>query len=89
MGLLRQFLGNPGFSFRGWEYGDRHVKFTDIWGYFNRPTKVRGAEAPAFNRRKWANAYKPKEYAHLTLSRADVRAITPKRFARAFFKANP
>lgn len=88
MGFLRQFLGNPGYSFRGWEFGDNHVKFTDVWGYFNRPGKKRGAKAPAFNRKKWAAAKKPKEYEALKLSRADVRAITPKGFAKSFFKAN-
>lgn len=90
MGLLRQFLGNPGYSFRGWEFGDSHMKFTDLWGYFNPPAKRRGAKPPKkFDRRKWTLAKKPARYAHLKLSRADVRAITPPKFATAFFKANP
>lgn len=88
MGLLRQFIGNPSYSFRGWEFGDDHVKFTDLWGYFNRPTNKRGARAPIFDRKKWALAKKPKKYQGVKLSRADVRAITPRYFAQAFFKAN-
>lgn len=90
MGLLRQFLGNPSHSFRGWEYGDRHVKFTDLWGYFKMPTPLSKSKSkqPIFNRARWASPKKPKEYAHLKLSRADIRAITPSGFAQAFFKAN-
>lgn len=88
MGLLRQFMGNPGYSFMGWEFGDNHVKFTDLWGYFNKPTKKRGVLKPDFDRQKWALAKKPKRYAELRLSRADVRAITPPGFAKAFFNAN-
>ena len=50
MGLLRQFLGNPAFSFRGWEYGDaKHMKFTDIWGYFDPPVKKRGDTRMAYD----------------------------------------
>lgn len=89
MGILRQFLGNPGWSFRGWEFGDNHMKFTDIWGYFDMPVKKRGAKKPnAFDRRKWANPKKPAKYADMKLDRAGIRAITPSGFARAFYKAN-
>jgi hypothetical protein len=46
MGLLRQFLGAPAFSFRGREFGDSHTKFTDLRGYFEPPKKkARGEEA--------------------------------------------
>jgi hypothetical protein len=90
MGLLRQFLGNPAYSFQPWQFGDRHFKFTDIWGYFKQPTKKRGAKPPKkWNYNKWGNPKKPSTYAHLPLSRADIRAITPPQFARAFFRANP
>lgn len=90
MGYLRQFLGNPAHSYQPWQYGDGHFKFTDLWGYFKMPSKKRGAKAPArFDRKKWASPKKPTEYAHLKLSRADIRAITPPAFARAFFRANP
>jgi len=88
MGLLRQFIGNPAYSFKGWEFGDNHVKFTDLWGYFNNPVKKRGTRAPGFNRKNWASPKKPKEFSHLKLDRAGIRAITPKNFAKAFYKAN-
>lgn len=87
MGLLRQFLGNPAASFRGYEYGDKHVKFTDLWGYFKMP-RFTIRTPREFNRKKWAAAKKPAKYKHLKLSRADVRAITPPKFAEAFYKAN-
>lgn len=87
MGLLRQFLGNPPHSFRGWEYGDDHVKFTDLWGYYRMPTP-RVKTPIAFDMKKYASPKKPAKYAHLKLDRAAIRAITPPGFARAFMEAN-
>lgn len=87
MGLLRQFLGNPGAHFRGWEFGDEHVKFTDLWGYFNMPVG-RHKKARTFNMPAYASPKAPEKYKHLKLDRAGIRAITPPRFARAFFKVN-
>lgn len=84
MGLLRQFLGNPPNSFRGWEYGDQHVKFTDLWGYYNMPTK-KYKIVPDFDRKKWAASKAPPQYEDLKLSRADVRAITPPLFCESFY----
>ncbi len=88
MGLLRQFMGQPAYSFRGWEFGDHHVKFTDLWGYFNNPKKKRNARRPTFNRKKWASPKKPKQYADIKLTRADIRAITPAGFAKYFYQSN-
>lgn len=87
MSMLRQLLGNPPHSFRGWEYGDKHVKFTDLWGYYSMPTK-KVKTPPAFDKKKWASPKCPAEYRHLKLDRAAIRAITPPGFAEAFFKAN-
>lgn len=88
MGYLRQFLGNPPHSFRGWEFGDDHVKFTDLWGYYRMPVG-RFKKPVAFSKEKYAAPRAPAQYAHLKLSRADIRAITPAGFARAFKKLNP
>lgn len=88
MGYLRQFLGNPGFSFQPYEYGDLHFKWTDIWGYFNPPTKTHKKKPKKFNREMWANPPKPKDFEHMKLDRAARRAITPQGFAKAFYKAN-
>lgn len=88
MGYLRQFLGKPGFSFQPWEYGDMHFKRTDVWGYFNIPKATHNTRPEKFNREEWAKPTKPDEYKHMKLNRAAIRAITPKGFARAFYKAN-
>lgn len=90
MGLLRQFLGKPAYSFQPFWFGDGHFKFTDLWGYFEKPHKMQGwRKPPGFNRIQWASPKKPKKYKDLSLSRAGIRSITPPGFARAFFKANP
>jgi hypothetical protein len=96
-GFLRQFLGNPPFTFEHWQYGDRQIKPTDIWGYFNKPTKLVRVKLARLtkrfdsriNGRGWAKPKLPKHLTHLKLSRAALRAITPQGFAQAFFKANP
>lgn len=88
MGLLRQFLGNPPHSFRGWEWGDDHLKFTDLWGYYGMPKAKYKHQPLLFNREAWANPKKPPEYAHLKLTAADIRAITPPLFAKAFMEEN-
>lgn len=87
MSMLRQLLGNPPHSFRGWEWGDDHVKFTDLWGYYTMP-KPKIKQAPDFDRKRWAAPKCPAEYRHLKLDRAAIRAITPPNFARAFYEAN-
>jgi len=97
VGLLRQFMGRPVFTFEQWQFGDEGIKPTDLWGYFNPPKPIfkekpkdlsvqypRGSR----NGRRMAAPICPKEYKHLKLTRAAVRAITPPRFAQAFFKAN-
>src|SRR5688572_12137900 len=38
-GYLRQFLGKPYLEFDPFEYGDPYIKRTDLWGYFNLPTR--------------------------------------------------
>ncbi|WP_027628131.1 DNA cytosine methyltransferase [Ruminiclostridium cellobioparum] len=96
-GFLRQFLGNPYFAFEQWEFGDTGIKPTDIWGYFKPPVKT-VSEKPSDPTRRFPNGringrgmavpIVPDEYRGLGLSRAALRAITPKGFAEAFFKAN-
>ncbi len=88
MGFLRQFLGNPAFSFQPWQFGDMHFKWTDIWGYFEAPRKTHNKPPKKFNRKKWANPSTPSEFKGMKLNRAAIRAITPQGFARAFYKAN-
>lgn len=96
MGKLRQFLGKPALSFEPWWYGSFHTKWTDLWGYFEEPRRIWKVK-PIFvpttkhnkNQKHYASPKAPAEYRHLKLKRADIRAITPKEFALAFFRANP
>ena len=96
-GLLRQFLGAPAFTFEHWQFGEETIKPTDLWGYFNLP-KPTVKERPVsltktfhngrINSKTWATPVCPPQYGHLRLSRADLRAITSKGFAEAFYRAN-
>ena len=76
MGFLRQFLGKPAFTFDPSDFGDLYTKKTDLWGYFNEPKKkpIKGK----FKSISMITSGKQKE----------KRAITPKGFAEAFYKAN-
>jgi hypothetical protein len=97
VGFLRQFLGKPAYTFQHWQYGEQRSKPTDVWGYFNEP-KPTVKEKPAdmmykfpngsLNAKDWKHPKCPDEYKHLNLKRADIRAITPPGFAKAFFKVN-
>jgi hypothetical protein len=97
VGLLRQFLGKPAYTFEHWQFGDMQIKPTDLWGYFKNP-KPTVKERPAVlitqfpngrgNGKGWAKPKCPERYKHLGLDRAAIRAITPPGFAQAFFKAN-
>jgi hypothetical protein len=82
VGLLRQFIGIPSFSFKQWEYGDGRDKPTDLWGYFNPPRKTVKTRPDIVGQRwgfeKHANG----------LDRAAIRAMTARGFAEAFYKAN-
>jgi hypothetical protein len=96
-GYLRQFLGRPHYTFEQWQFGERKIKKTDIWGYFNEPVPTIKIRPPILtyispkgrvNARDWSKVICPPEYAHLKLERSALRAITPQGFAAAFFKAN-
>jgi len=102
-GLLRQFLGVPSYTFEQWQFGEKKIKATDIWGYFNRPkpiVKIKPAGLTVVwpngrvNGRDWSKVECPAEYAayisqfHGDDKRAALRAITPAGFALKFFQAN-
>jgi hypothetical protein len=83
--FLRQFIGRPAFTFEQWEFGDEGIKPTDLWGFFNDPRKTVRVRPQGMSRKypngRWnANGWSKS---------AEKRAITPKGFAEAFFKANP
>jgi len=87
MGILRQFLGKPVFTFNPYDFGDPYTKKTDLWGYFNIPKK--NSIEPIF----YISAGKrfPPLWGKTggkTKNRKMLRSITPLGFAKAFFEAN-
>lgn len=89
MGYLRQFLGKPPMTFDPCDFGDNYTKKTDLWGYYNlpkkKPYKLTEEEEEAYrvNKRKLPNVA-----TMFGSNQAAKRAITPKGFAEAFYKAN-
>ena len=97
VGYMRQFLGRPHYTFEQWQFGERKIKKTDIWGYFIEPAPAVKERPPdliyispkgRYNARDWSKMNCQPEYAHLKLDRAALRAITPPGFARSFYEAN-
>lgn len=89
MGYLRQFLGKPPLTFDPCDFGDPYTKKTDLWGYYNMPTKkpiVLDEETKA--RLKINNRKLPSISDFTGSKQAARRAITPPGFAKAFFMSN-
>lgn len=81
-GYLRQFLGNPYFSYKRCWFGDDGGKPTDLWGFFNIPkhnNTIKPIKGRDNTESRWYNSVNgnPKK-----------RAITPPGFAQAFYKSN-
>lgn len=94
MGLLRQFLGRPPHTFNPVDYGARHTKKTDLWGYYNVPTKrpVKLTEEE-LQRMSINNRVLPELPADYVLPsgfsrQAARRSMTAPEFAKAFMAAN-
>ena len=73
------------------EFGDKHNKHTQIWGYFNKP--IKNHEYKKTGSHAITNEFfedLPEDYVRDPNMRLDAikRSITPKGFADAFFKAN-
>jgi hypothetical protein len=89
MGYLRQFLGKPAFTFNPCDFGEHYTKKTDLWGYFNEPKKKPvKLTAEEMARCKINNRRLPSISEITRSEQATRRAITPKGFAEAFFRAN-
>lgn len=102
-GRLKWFLGKPTFTFSPYEFGDAYKKKTALWGYFNEPVKTHSDESevltadqlekhktnsqalPKFDYMK-SKCIHPEMFGRL--DRQARRAITPRGFAEAFYKAN-
>lgn len=78
-GRLVYYLGKPALTFQPCDYGDPWTKFTCLWGRFTHPELAPTAPTEG---QKMKNLSGNK-------NRAAIAAITPPKFAQAFFKANP
>lgn len=89
MGILRQFLGRPAFTFDPCDFGDPYTKKTDLWGYFNITKKNPIKLSENQRRETRTNGRRLPSISEITSSKqAAKRAITSLGFARAFFEAN-
>ncbi|MCK4328313.1 hypothetical protein KAX02_00565 [candidate division WOR-3 bacterium] len=89
MGILRQFLGKPVFTFDPCDFGDPYTKKTDLWGYFNIPKKSVIKLDKNQRRKSKTNGRGLPSISEITSSKQTAkRAITPAGFAKAFFEAN-
>jgi len=90
MGYLRQFLGNPVYTFDPSQFHEKYNKTTDLWGYFKPPKKSKKARysSTGDNTRELPDI--PEEYRKdFHMSNLQIlRSITPAGFAKAFFEAN-
>jgi len=90
-GYLQQFIGRPYFQFDPTEFGDKHNKVTQLWGYFNTPVKKHPFTKTISHAVSNADFEPlPKDYVRDPNMRLDAikRSITPQGFALAFYKAN-
>lgn len=93
-GYLNRFLGHPAFYFQPWQFGDTsplRTKRTYLWGYFNRPAKLRRKRNFAFINSRYEDipgSKKLKRNKEFDCMNKIDRARTSKEFAAAFFKAN-
>ncbi len=88
MGILRQFLGQPAFTFDPCDFGDPYTKKTDLWGYFNIPKKKPVTPEYHISGGKRFPPLWGKKIGWNTKKSRSLRSITPPGFARAFYEAN-
>ena len=87
-GLLKNWLGKPDYIFSPWQFGHPYQKLTALWGEFRHPKKtvfVKPEGLKKFSLLKSKEIY-PEFYG--IYGRQERRAITPPKFAQAFFEAN-
>ena len=94
LGLLRQFLGKPPYTFSPEQFGEVYTKKTDLWGYFNIPrgTPHKQTEDEKLrsirNNRVLPALPEGYEMPEGWSRQAARRSMTSKRFAEAFYRAN-
>src|SRR3990167_1930677 len=79
VGRLNRFLGKPVSTYQPYEYGDTYSKRTCLWGEFTMPKKT--PVKPTEKDKIWNMPPSPE--------RSNMRSICSKKFAQAFFEANP
>ncbi len=101
-GSLSWFLGKPALIFNPYDYGDAYQKKTSLWGKFNDPERNPVELSPEMKELAKKNNYlhrigtkfdmlKTKDISLENYGKYDIqtrRAITPSRFAKAFFMSN-
>ena len=92
VGRLSAYIGPPRFTFHPYNFGDAYTKRTCLWGNFT-PPKPRNQVDPIPSRpghhsidEYWIY-HEQKSLASFD-QRAQLRSVTPKGFARAFFEVN-
>ena len=94
MGYLRQLLGKPPLTFSPNDYGANYTKKTDLWGYYNIPTKkphILTEEEKALcaiNNRPLPELPSSYKLPNNFKAQQARRSMTDAHFAQAFFKAN-
>lgn len=101
--MTRWFLGNPVYTFNPWEFGHNYQKKTALWGYFNPPVKKYTKREQVMTKKQMeqakTNSQPMPKFDYMKsrdiapdwfgkLDRKARRAITPRGFAEAFYKAN-
>ena len=84
VGKLKNWIGEPVMRFDPWMYGDGTFKKTALWGNFNKPIQTVFQKPERINYSKTLIGRLGGKSARTK----ELRSITPKGFADAFFKAN-
>ncbi len=92
IGKMKELMGEPGFKFHPYDFGDAYTKRTYLWGKFNIP--IKNEVVPEIrNPVKYGGSESTKSQTPISWlsgkNRKERRAITPAGFAKAFFQANP
>lgn len=87
-GILKKWLLEPRFIFDAWEFGDNYQKSTALWGSFNPPIKTVSVKPEGIIKFSLLKSHEIHPEFYGVYDRTARRAVTPKGFAEAFYKAN-
>jgi hypothetical protein len=83
VGRMRKLLGNPALIFDPCDFGDPYTKKTLLWGRFNIPEKHPVTPIRSNKQGSWLQSLGGKSD-----KTKELRSITPRGFAVAFYHAN-